>query len=175
MTDTRAALSIALLAMAPSGETYMARDPFGRVWLLQPPGAGEPLVIDASVVDAAVGKHGFERVDREFTSWAELDRFRLEMASLTTRLPAAEARPLDLEDVARLFGVVRRWAAGGETSRARQASFALLEEPVVLGDPAVHHRILLFLKDLGEPRSLLAPDPGSDDKAKYHDRWRIAA
>ena len=68
--------SIALLAMAPSGETYMVRDEFGRTWLIQPPGAGDPRVIEPDVVELAVARHGFDRIDRDFPSWSDLDRFR---------------------------------------------------------------------------------------------------
>lgn len=76
---------VTLLAMAPSGESYMVSDAADRVWSIRPPGAGEPRMVETEMVDIAIAKHGFERVDREFQSWAEADRFRLERATPPSR------------------------------------------------------------------------------------------
>jgi len=167
--------NIALLAMAPSGETYMVRDEIGRLWLMQPPGAGDPRVIEADVVEVAVARHGFDRVDRDFTSWSDLDDFRqARAASATPPLPVKE-RPLDLDDVERLFRVVRRWADQGQIPGARRAAFTLLAAPVVRADAEVHGRLLAFVQELEEPASPFVSVAASDEKRRVRERYRDAA
>ncbi|HVF13722.1 MAG TPA: hypothetical protein VM942_03935 [Acidimicrobiales bacterium] len=167
--------SIALLAMAPSGETYMVRDEFGRTWLIQPPGAGDPRVIEPDVVELAVARHGFDKIDQDFPSWSDLDRFRQARAASAAPPLAVEARPLDLDDVERLFRVVRRWADQGEVHCARRAVFALLAAPAVRADAEVHGRLIAFVQGLEEPASPFVAAPTSEEKRRARDRYRAAA
>ena len=69
-----------LLAMPRSGEAVLARDEHQRIWLIRFVLHYDDEPATQYDVDAAVAKHGWERVDRNFDSWAELDEYRLNRA-----------------------------------------------------------------------------------------------
>ncbi len=111
---------IMLIAMAPSGETFITRDGNGRVWLHQPEGAGGAGPIADAVAERAVADHGFDRIDEEFETWAALDEFRQARAARVTPAVIVDRNALDLDDVERLLGVGKRWRAEGQGARARR-------------------------------------------------------
>ena len=92
---------IILVAMAPSGETFITRDSSGRLWLHQPEGAGGAGPIDETSAMRAVADHGFEPVDRQFADWASLDDFRPRRAAQATPAVVVDINAFDLEDVDR--------------------------------------------------------------------------
>jgi len=160
-----------LLAMASSGDTYLARDPAGLIWLFQPLGAGEPRVVELDAVERAVAFHGFDPIDREFPTWADLDDFVEEQAARTAPDATIDRQSMDLADVERLLAVVAAWAEEGAGDQAMGAALALLEVPAVLDDPATHRRIVGFLRSLGRPRSRFASAPHTDAQRTARDRW----
>ena len=162
---------IALLAMAPSGETYLARDHIGRIWLMPPRGAGEPEVVDVDVVDRAIAYGGFDQIDEEFDSWPDLDRFRQERAALVVPDVIVDRDRLDAEDVCEMVAVVRRWIDDGERGQARRATFALLRLPVALDDAALHERLVTILEELDQPAMPFRSQPVTATKRAARDRW----
>ncbi len=94
-----------LLAMAPSGDTYLARDPGGLVWLLQPVVDGESQIVEPDTAERAVATHGFERIDRTFPSWRDLDDFVEEQAARSAPGIDLDPAALDVDDVRRLLGI----------------------------------------------------------------------
>jgi len=162
---------ITLMAMAPSGETYLARDRVGRIWLIQPLGAGEPEVVDASVVDRAVAHGGFDKVEEAFDSWEALDRFRQERAALAVPDVVVDRERLDIDDVDEMLVVVRRWIDGSEPARARRATIALLRLPVARADAAIHERLVVILEELDQPPRRFHSQPLTADQRAARNRW----
>ena len=159
------------MAMAPSGETVIVRDRSGRVWLHPPQGAGRPEVIDEALAQRAVADHGFERIDRSFQSWEQLDRFRQERASRLNPKVVVNRDALDLEDVERLTAVGRRWVAEGQGARARGLVVELLRLPAVRADGEAHDRLLAFLEELAQPRLSVVSKPLTRRQAAARERW----
>lgn len=162
---------ITLLAMAPSGETYLARDRAERVWLFQPIGAGEPEIVDPSLVGRAVAHGGFDRVDRDFESWDDLDRFLNDRASLVVQEFVRDPSELDSHDVARLLAVARSWMDDGHHRRATQTALALLSLPAARADVAVHDRLVALLVELGQPSPRWRSEPKTDAQRAVRERW----
>jgi len=129
---------VTLVAMAPSGETFVTREANGRVWLHQPEGAGGAGPIDEATVARAVTDHGFDRIEQDFDGWAALDAFRQERAALVTPPVVVDRDALDLDDVEEMVAVARRWVDEGDGARARRLAFALLRVPAVLAAPDTH-------------------------------------
>src|SRR5437588_3073505 len=125
---------ITLLAMAPSGETFFARDRSGRVWLYQPLGAGAPEVVDEDLAERAIADHGFDRIGQGFRTWQALDDFRQVHAERLAPRVKLDRNDLDLDDVARFLAVAQRWATEGEGPRARKLLLRLLRVPAVRAD-----------------------------------------
>lgn len=164
---------ITLLAMAPSGETFFARDQFDRVWLYQPRGAGPPAVVSEPVVERAVVAHGFERMEVAFPTWQALDEFRHEQAVNLAPLVDFDQDAIDLDDVLRLVTVGRRWIDEGEGVRARKLVLRLLRVPAVRADDAAHERLLGLLETVNEPPPLVFQSQTTTEpvKAAAHERW----
>jgi hypothetical protein len=170
---------ITLLAMAPSGETYLARDRGGRIWLIQPLGAGENEVVDTDLVERAVADGGFDRIDAQFNSWEELDRFRQERAALVVPDIVVDRDRLDAEDVDEMLAVVRKWIDGGERARARRATFAFLKLPIARTEATIHERLVAILEELERPLMRFQSQPVTATQRAARDRWdaqeRLAA
>lgn len=163
---------ITLLAMAPSGETFFARDQFDRVWLYQPLGAGEPKVVAERDVERAVTAHAFERFEREFPTWQALDDFRHEHALNLAPLVVSDDDELDLDDVERLSDVARRWISEGKGVQARKLVLRLLRLPAVRVDNTMHERLLGVLEALSEPPTIVFRSSETEPvKEAAHDRW----
>lgn len=143
--------SVTLLVMPPSGETFLARDAFGTVWLVHPPGAGGPEKVAPSAVDEAVARHGWDRVEESFGSWAELDTARQErVAAGGPRRPVDVSR-YDEHDVRRVLRVVSSWLAAGDPVRGRPALHRLLRDaPVVREDDQLYVEVTELLVRLDQ-------------------------
>ena len=150
---------ITLLAMAPSGETYLARDRFGKVWLFQPVGAGETTEVDAGLVERAVAFGGFDRIDEHFDSWDELERFRQVRAALVVPDVVVDPERLDGDDVTEMLVVATRWRDAGEPVRAQRAVLALLRLPIARADPDLNERLVSFLEGLTQPPARFPSEP----------------
>lgn len=162
---------ISLLAMAPSGETYLARDAFGRVWLMQPRGAGEPEIVDPSLVDKAVAYGGFDRVDEAFDSWADLDRFRQGRVAMIIPEVAVDTDRLDCDDVDEMLTIALRWVDDGEPQRARRAALALLRLRVVREDDHLNERVVALLEELDQPPEVFPTEAKTEEQRAFRDRW----
>ncbi len=169
MSDHR---QITLLAMAPSGETFLARDERGQVWLYQPLGAGAPEIVSESLVERAVADHGFDRIDQSFASWQALDEFRQRRAIRLAERVTVDRDALTLDDVERLLKVAHRWLQDGETGRASRLLTSLLRLPSVRADAPMNDRLLSLLETLAAPPRVV-PRPLRTDAtaAAAHDRW----
>lgn len=162
--------------MAPSGETFLARDRRGQVWLYQPVGAGEPRVVDEALTQRAIADHGFDRVDQEFETWQALDAYRRAHAVPLGPNVQLDRDDLDRENVERFLGVAQRWVAGGEARRARKLVLRLLRLPVVRGDAEVQERLLALLDEFEEPPVRVEPAQLDPLKRAARERWeRLAA
>ncbi len=157
--------------MAPSGETVLVRDQFNRVWLIQPREAGEPRVVDPSLVERAVVYGGFDRVGRSFDNWDELDQERRARASIVTPATVVDRAALDAADVVEMLEVAARWAVAGQVARARHAVLALLGLPLAMADSAVHTRLIAFLREVSEPVSPFQSAPSTAAHRAARDRW----
>ena len=162
---------IILVAMAPSGETFITRDSGGRLWLHQPEGAGGAGSIDEARARRAVADHGFEPVDREFADWASLDEFRQQQAAQVTPAVVVEVDAFDLEDVDRLLAVGRDWKDEGDLTGAWRLVVELLRVPAVRADAATHETLVGFLAELSKPEDGPSPASTSPVKARARERW----
>lgn len=144
---------IALLAMAPSGESFLARDQSGTTWLVHPPGAGDAEVVSGEIVDEAV-RQGWDRVEQTFTSWAQLDNARQVRVAATGRQGRVDVSRFDGEDVRRVLAVVDSWQRSGEVIRARRALHRLLQDAtVVRADNGLFETVTRVLTELDEASS----------------------
>jgi len=164
--------TITLLAMAPSGETFIVRHPNGQVWLIQPAGAGEPELVDEEVVARAVADHGFHRLDEEFESWADLDDFRQRRAAEVTPEVIVDRDALDLDDVRQFLDAGRRWVADGEGPLALSLALELLRVPVVRADPQALDSVVSFLETLNAAPPDIHSQPTTPLQSAARDRWR---
>jgi len=111
-----------LLAMPQSGEAVLARDERQNIWLVRFVLQYDDEPATQGDVDAAVTKYGWERIDRDFGSWAELDDYRLTRARAgLDNLPKPDIADLGPAEVQVILRQVRRAGPG-----RRQASEDLL-------------------------------------------------
>lgn len=160
-----------LLALAPSGETYIV-EIGGRTWLVQPPGAGGSRVVDETVVERAVSEHGFDRVDRVFHSAEDLDAYRNEVAARIAPEFATRPESYDADDVRRLLVVAKRWRANRDP-RGVPLVRSLLQTPVVATNAELLSEIAALL-DPGPP-DLLTSRPPSEIGRAARERFRAPA
>lgn len=135
---------IRLLAIAPSGETYFVEID-GRTWLVRPRGAGDPQIVDPSVVERAVAVHGFQPEDRVFATPDELDAFRNDLAASIAPEVATRVESFDEEDVRRMLTVARRWLSADDARGVRLLR-ALLRAHAVRNAPDLLAEILDLLQ-----------------------------
>ena len=163
---------IILVAMAPSGETFITRDSGGRLWLHQPEGAGGAGPIDEASAKRAVADHGFEPVDREFADWASLDDFRQQRAARVTPAVVVDVDAFDLDDIHRLLAVGREWKDEGDLTGAWRLVRELLRVPAVRADARAYETLVDFLEELSKPEDSPSPAPTSPVKARARERWQ---
>ncbi len=168
-------MTVTLVCMAPSGETFITRNERGLLWLHQPVGAGGAGPVSEATARIAVVEHGFDRVEREFESWDALDEYRLERAAQVTPPIVVDRDAFDVDDVRELLGVAERWAAGGDDVGARELVFELLKVPVVREDDATYEQLLGFLGRLVRPRPIDVPLPSDPRKRRAREAWKQAA
>lgn len=162
-----------LVAMAPSGEALVVRDEAGRLWLIQPEGAGGRRSLTPDEALQVVAGAGFDRIDRRFDSWPELDAWRNQRAGAITPAVVVDRDALNRGDVERLLTVAKELASGGEGSRARRLAFELLRLPVVLGHPDLHDAMVSFAQSLDlTPVVPQARPAGNGLHAAARARWR---
>ena len=145
---------IRLLAIAPSGETYVV-EITGRTWIVYPPGAGDPRPADMSAAERAVSDHGFEWVDKVFDNPEELDAYRNEVAARVAPEVATRLELFDEDDARRLLAVARRWHAEGDPRGTRLAR-RLLRVPVVRTNADLASDIVDLI-DIETPVNLTRP------------------
>lgn len=160
-----------LVAMARSGETFITRRERHGLWLHLPPGAGGAGPVDEAAAERAVADHGFLRFDQQFETWAELDDFRQQEAAKFAPPVVIDPAELDAEDVERMLGVARRWAADGEAGQSRRLLLRLLRVPVVTPGTGAHDQILAALEALGDPRNVVQLQPTDPLKVEARRRW----
>ncbi|HJQ03106.1 MAG TPA: hypothetical protein VJ851_16035 [Jatrophihabitans sp.] len=147
---------LVLLAMAPSGETFLVRDRQGTVWLVLPPGAGLPQQASGQDVEDAVARHGWNRIDREYTSWSELDAGRQQLVVSRGAQARVDVSGFDAEDVRRVLGVISGWRQRGDAVRGRRVLHKLLREaPIVRRQDELYEAVNEALKEL----DAMSPEP----------------
>ena len=148
MPESAAGIGVTLVAMPPSGEVFVARDHDGVLWLIPPPGAGEPQRVNEEIVERAVVDHGFDRVDQRFASWALLDAERQRLAGEGLTAMQVDFTRFDADDVVRLVAALGRARDKGQVPRARRFAHRLLEAPVVRREDELYDRVVGFLLEL---------------------------
>ncbi len=162
-----------LVSMARSGETFITHDERHGSWLHIPPGAGGAGPITGALAARAVSDHGFVAVNRQFSSWAELDDFRQQEAARFAPPVVIDPGTFDREDVAELLEVARRWTVEGDGLRARRLATQLLRAPVVFEDETLRDGVAsLFerLDDVSSPLRRSWEASGDEMKAAAHRR-----
>ena len=134
-----------LVAMAPSGETYISFTPDRGYWLHVPVGARGAGPINESMVEQAVALHGFERLGVDVGTWEELKQA---VEEHTTPPPEIEDATFDAVDVREMLHVARQWAAEGEGDRARRLVVELLKVPTVRSDDHLYDAVVAMLGSL---------------------------
>ncbi len=166
--------TVTLVAMPPSGETFLARDSEGVLWLIRPPGAGGPQRADEEVVEIATARHGFERIEQDFAGWEALDAERQRRAGL--RAPAEiDVEAFDATDVDRVLAIADRWRREGDVERPRRVAHRLLEAPIVREDDGLFKRLTSFLRELDEVRGTTPPAVVDEQRAAARRRLRLAS
>lgn len=164
---------VTLIAMALSGATLVVRDSDERTWLCPSPGAGQPRFIDPERVEHVIAGGDLERIDRDFTSWEELDAFRQERARRVTPQTIVNIDSFDAHDMERHLAVAERWLAEGDTDRPRKLAFRLLRTPVARADGEVHERLIDFLEHVGEPVIAFRSMPRTSLQMAARKRWQL--
>jgi len=139
---------VTLVAMPPSGEVFIVRDSDGELWLIQPPGAGDPERITDEVVARAVVDHGFELVEQSFDGWAQLDAERQRRAGSGLDAMRVDVERFDAEDVQQVMRALQRCRQRGQIPRARRVAHRLLRAPVLRQDPDLYGQLVTFLEEL---------------------------
>jgi len=152
---------VTLVAMPPSGETFIARDAQGVLWLVAPPGAGGPEVITDDVMTRAIADHGFDVVDEQCANWAELDDVRQRRTG-TIDGPVLEVERYDAVDVRRVLTTIERLRTDNKVGRARRIAHVLLRAPVVREDSELYLTIVELLQQLDEAPVFHVPAPSTD-------------
>lgn len=165
---------VTLLAMAPAGDVLVVRDRNGDVWVHPPSGVGRPRKIDPHMADRAIARHDFERVDRGFTTWEELDAFVEERVSRLPALPPVDPDALDAPNVRELLAVAERWATEGDVSGARRLAVRLLVVPAAAQESDLRESLLVFLEALDRQRPSVRSQPKSDFHRLARERYRQA-
>ncbi len=155
-------MSVSLVAMARSGETFVVRDPWGQLWLIAPAAAGGTTTASDELVQRAIGLHGFRRVERSFDSWEELDACRQELAAEVTPSVVVDVDHLDADDVREMLAVAFEWQSEGQLDRVRRLVASLLRLPVVRQDTALNEEVVALLLEAA-PRPIPAMAESSID------------
>lgn len=154
----------ALVAMPPSGEVFVVEDGVGQLWMCSPH-VREPERIEADVLSRAIADHGFERVDRAFESWSELDAERHRLAGLAFPSVQLDVDSFDRVDVERVLRSAGRFRDRGQVARARRIAYRLLETPIVWRDHELRHELIRFLQDM-EGTTAPVPETVTDPRKR---------
>ncbi len=164
---------VELVAMAPSGETFVARDGAGVLRLYSP--AQAPRVVEEEIVERAI-LAGFDRVGESFTTWAELESARQRRASVLAPSLTTDVSDWDDNRVARALGVVNTWITDGKIAAARRVLYELLRAPGVQRSPATLNQISNLLQRCERREVVHVPtDPPDELKAAARERMLLAA
>jgi hypothetical protein len=163
---------LVLLAMAPSGETFLVRDRQQTIWLVLPPGAGLPQQASSEDVDEAVARHGWDRIEREYASWSDLDSGRQQLVASHGPQPRVDVSRFDAADVRRVLGVVADWRQRGDAVRGRRVLHRLLREaPIVRQQDDLFDAVNEALTEL----DTMSPEPPPTALRFANDRRHIEA
>ena len=162
--------------MPGSAEIVIARDERGAIWLLRPGRDGENRKITATDAERIIAKAGFERFNRHFSSWRELDEFR--HAVVAERTPAFEI-DLDkyaVEQLRELLDVAREWASEGHGRDAHGLALDLLGARPTGESTEFRGEVRGFIDDLEQPALPLdapaKPPVRSELGQRYQERWQ---
>lgn len=163
-----------LMSMARSGETFITHDDRRGYWLHLPEGAGGAGPISASDAARAVRDHGFVPVERDFTSWPDLDDFLEAEAATLGPIASPDPTTFDRTDVEELLAIAREWLVTGEGPRAQRLVTQLFRAPVSLSQPDLRDELLGLLDRLGTTTPVLRSERSAAHdpvKAAAHRRW----
>lgn len=152
---------ITLVAMAPSGETFIARDADGVLRLYAP--ARPPEGVDDETVERAL-LAGFDRVEKSFASWAELNAERQRRAGLIRRDVRADVTTWDAARTRRAFSQIASWIVAGRVTSARRVLQELLHAPVVMQEPTLVEEIAELLDRCSEYETVRVPVDAPDER-----------
>jgi hypothetical protein len=152
---------ITLVAMAPSGETFIARDADGVVRLYAP--ARPAHAVDGETVERAL-LAGFNRVEMCFASWPELDAERQRRAGLIRRDVRADLTTWDAARTRRAFSQLASWIVAGRVTSARRVLQELLHAPVVMQEHTLVEEIAELLDRCSEYETVRVPVDAPDER-----------
>ncbi len=152
---------IALVAMAPSGETFIARDADGVLRLYAP--ARPAHAVDGKTVERAL-LAGFDRVEKSFASWAELDAERQRRAGPVRSDVRADVTTWDAARTRRALSSIASWIAEGRVASARRVLHEVLRAPILVEEPALLTEVAELLERTDEYESVTVPVDAPDER-----------
>ena len=137
--------------MPASAEILIARDAHGETWLLRPGRDGEPKPINKADAERIIAEADFERFNRQFATWRELDDFR--RAVVAERFPEVEIDfdMYTIERLRELLDVAREWASEGDGHHAHGLALDLLGARPTGESPEFRAEVRTFIESLEQP------------------------
>ena len=145
MTEKAATSPVTLLAMASSGDVFITQRKVGGMERLEvhlAPGDHEPRPITETEAARAIALEGLVPVYRAFSSWAELDRFRL-----TNVVPVASAPELrPIVEARAILNALRKLAVDPlESATAFRLARFYLEDDEIAADGTLRRALLQII------------------------------
>lgn len=160
-----------LIGMAPSGEACLVRDADGRVWVSSIYADTEEVAADDA--DRIIAEHDWMHVDRRFSSWDELEKYRTTHAvAPPPRFP--DFADYDADEVRDALEETRTATSADARGEALMlVADILAHSPIVRTDDGLYAEVVARLSELtGRPRTSA---PISPELADAMTRFALAA
>jgi hypothetical protein len=157
--------------MAPAGEVVFTRDHKGRIWEHRRLGGFRPTTVSEATVDRAVIDHGYDRIDEDVETWADVTRFVEER----TRKGDGVDLPVNPTVARALLPRLNEWLSSpADRERVVSVVARLLREPSVADDPELRRALTELLAKALPPDPEPPFDPSTDDGPPAGERSAVA-